>query len=133
MWPLFLGSRPFNWKILVKSIKRVWSPKIKATWTFINVVIWQKRILFYSALLELGIFFYTIETRGWGKYYFFLWKEQTFLLFIKETSFYNFFNVSNMTLFSQNLNIHHHLNCSPLWNFWIELWSVELRSTIIRI
>ena len=42
---MFLGFRPFNWKILVKSNnKRVWSPKTKATWTFMNVVIWQKKV-----------------------------------------------------------------------------------------
>ena len=44
MWPLFLAFRPFNQKILVKSINyRVWSPKTKAAQTFINVVIWQKK------------------------------------------------------------------------------------------
>ena len=31
MWPLFLDFRPFNWKIIVKSInQRVWSPKTMA-------------------------------------------------------------------------------------------------------
>ena len=36
----FLGSRPFNRYILLKSInQRVWSPKSKATQTFMNVAI----------------------------------------------------------------------------------------------
>ena len=44
MRPLFLDFRPFNWKILVKSIiERVWSLK-KAIQTFINVVIWRKKV-----------------------------------------------------------------------------------------
>ena len=43
MWPSNLGCRPFNWQILVKSVnKKVWSPKTKATPTFMNVVIWRK-------------------------------------------------------------------------------------------
>ena len=45
MLPLFLGFRPFDWKILVDSInQRVWSPKTKDTRTFMNVVIWWKNI-----------------------------------------------------------------------------------------
>ena len=53
MQPLFLGFRPFNWKILVKSINQtVWSPKAKAAWTFMNVVIWQKKYIY-----RLYIFF----------------------------------------------------------------------------
>ena len=57
MWPLFLGFKAFNWKIFVKSInKRVWSPKTKATWTFMNGVIWQNSI---SKLhISIGPIFY---------------------------------------------------------------------------
>ena len=42
---LLWGFKRFSQKILVKSINwRVWSPKTKATGTFMNVVIWQKSI-----------------------------------------------------------------------------------------
>ena len=71
------GLQTFQLKDFSKICKKGQkSPKIKATWTFINVMIWQKRILFYSALLELGIFFYTIETRGGGNIIFFCEKRR---------------------------------------------------------
>ena len=31
MWPLFLGTRPFNW---------TWSPWTKSKWTFMNIALW---------------------------------------------------------------------------------------------
>ena len=45
---LFLGFRPFNWKILIKSINsRVWSPKTKTAQTFMNVAIWRKKYIYW--------------------------------------------------------------------------------------
>ena len=45
LWPLFLGFRPFIWKIFVKYINQwVWSPKTKAMQTYMNVLIWRKII-----------------------------------------------------------------------------------------
>ena len=53
MWPLFLGFRPFNWYILVNSInERVWSPKTKATQTFMNVVIWRKKYIYSTTTTQ---------------------------------------------------------------------------------
>ena len=45
MWCFFLDFRPFDSKILINSFNlRVWSPKSKAKWIFVNVVIWRKSI-----------------------------------------------------------------------------------------
>ena len=52
------GLQTLNWKILVKSINwRVWSPKSKATQTFMNVVIWREKvylIYIHSFLCEVS-------------------------------------------------------------------------------
>ena len=45
MRPVFLGFRPFDWKILLKlSLKGSEARKQKATQTFMNVMIWRKII-----------------------------------------------------------------------------------------
>ena len=42
----FLSLRPFNWKILVKSINwRIWIPKTKAIRIVMNVVNWRKKYI----------------------------------------------------------------------------------------
>ena len=46
VWPLLLGFRPFDWKILQKSFNwRVWILKTKARRTLMNVVIWRKKYI----------------------------------------------------------------------------------------
>ena len=57
MKPLFLGFRPLNWKILVKSINsRVWSPKTKAPWIFYECCDLTEKVYLTCIILVTLIF-----------------------------------------------------------------------------
>ena len=66
MWPLFLGFRPFNWKILVKCInERVWSPKNKGHMNFYECCDLTKKvyliIIFVAELSKFRILLITSQ------------------------------------------------------------------------
>ena len=65
MCPLFLGFRPSNWTILVKSNnERVWSSKTKVTQTFMNVVIWRKKYIYLIYLSYIDFYFTSFSNRA---------------------------------------------------------------------
>ena len=106
---MFLRFRPFNWKILVKSINsRVWSPKTKAIRTFMNVVIWQKKYI-YCWYIRAGDISHSI---------FWAWK---FII-----SWQNFFTINpELKFIAEHFEIFLDQNCEKLTKLFFCMMMVK--------